>query len=73
MIDIIGKTISMTKMERTRDGRDADTLVVIFTDGTSLVISAMTHKGCGECDYDGPKNDYLDFTQRDENGKYIGG
>ena len=73
MIDIIGKTVSMTRMEKTWDGRDIGSLVVVFTDGTSLVVSAMTHKGCEHCDNDGAVTDFLDFAQRDENGKYIGG
>ena len=56
-----GKTIKAIEEKQTWDKNHIESIVLRFTDGTSLEITAMTTKGCGECDDDGSNPDYLSF------------
>lgn len=51
---VVGKTIkSVTLDEEWRGYGDIDSLIIKFTDGSSLYISGISNSGCNECDPDG--------------------
>jgi len=64
-----GKTVTkVTKKQTWRNEGNIEELILEFTDGTKLSITASTDAD----DWDGSTN-WLNLTRYDKNGKYIGG
>lgn len=56
-----GKTIKSIEHRMTWKRTEIAEIIIHFTDGAKLEVSAMTESGCQECDYDGSNCNYLFF------------
>lgn len=56
-----GKKIKSIEHKMTWQGGEVESIRILFTDGEKLEISAMTEKGCEQCDEDGSQCNYLWF------------